>query len=110
MNVYWSPLHGNVFTDDVFLFAPDECPQFVQLQAASADADKHAVMQLGATTADTRAKAHDRIAVNASQPFNGADRHALSEGGDDFNLLVAGKVVHGGPNPSFGEKARGSGK
>jgi hypothetical protein len=38
--------------------------------------------------------------VNAGKSFGGADRHALTEGGNDFNLLVARKVVHGGSSPS----------
>jgi hypothetical protein len=67
-------------------------------------------VQLGATTAHARAEAHDRIAVNAGQPLNGTDRHALSQSGDDFNLLVAGKVVHGGPNPTFWESGPPCGK
>ena len=40
------------------------------------------------------------VAVNAGETFGGADRHALCEGGDDLNLLVSGKGVHGGRNPS----------
>jgi hypothetical protein len=41
--------------------------------------------------ADAGTKAHDRIAVTAGQALNGADRYALSEGGDDLNLLIAGR-------------------
>jgi len=48
--------------------------------------------------------------VNASQALNAADAHALTEGGDDFNLLVAGEDIHGGPNPSFGGNGPRSGK
>ena len=31
---------------------------------------------------------------------------ALTERGDDFNLLVAGKDIHGGPNPACWEMGR----
>ena len=57
-------------------------------------------MQLCTATADARSKAHDRIAVNAGQALDAPDGQALGEGGDNFNLLVAGEVVHGGPNPT----------
>ena len=40
---------------------------------ANAKADKHAVVQLGTTTSNASAKAHDRVAVNASESFDGAD-------------------------------------
>jgi hypothetical protein len=57
----------------------------------NAEADHHAVVQLGAATTDASAKAHDGIAVNAGQPLNPADAHTLAEGGDDLDLLIAGK-------------------
>src|SRR5207244_2638742 len=42
------------------LLAPHVLPDFVHFDAASADADHHAVVQLGATTAHAKAEAHDR--------------------------------------------------
>ncbi len=57
-------------------------------------------------------KAHDGVAVNAGQTLNAPDTHALAEGGDDFNLLVAGEDIHGldpwfwiGPKPDSGKTA-----
>jgi hypothetical protein len=82
------------------LLLADVGPQLVQLDTADTKPDHYAVVQLGASAPDTSTKAHDRIAMNASDPLDGADRHALGEGGDDFNLPVAGEDVHGGPNPS----------
>jgi hypothetical protein len=59
-------------------------------------------MQFGAPATDAGAKAHDGVAVNVSQALNGANRHALSEGSDNVNLLVAREDVHVGPNPACG--------
>lgn len=39
------------------------------------------------------------LCVDEKPPSRSA--HALGEGADDFNLLVAGKDIHGGPNPSL---------
>jgi hypothetical protein len=101
-----------ILAGDVFLLAADERPQLVQFQTAGANADEHPVMQFGRTTAHAGAKAHDCVAVNAGQAFDGADAHALGEGGDNFNLLVARKVVHGldpwlwiGPKRDYGKTA-----
>ncbi len=58
------------------------------------------VVKLGSATSDTESKAGHRLTVNASQPHGGAHRHALSEGGENFNLLVAGENVHGEAHPS----------
>jgi hypothetical protein len=52
-------------------------------------------VKFGAAPSDARTKTHDRVAVNAGQAFDATDAHALGEGGDDVNLLFAGKVVHG---------------
>jgi hypothetical protein len=57
-------------------------------------------VQLHAAASDAGAKAHDRVAVNAGQPFGGTDAHALGKGGDDFNLFVAGEDIHGGSSPT----------
>jgi hypothetical protein len=45
--------------------------------------------------ADARGKAHDRVAVNASQALNGANATAFGESGNNTNLLVVRKNVHG---------------
>ena len=58
-----------------------------------------AAVQVASGT-DAGAKAHDGVAVNTGQPLNGADRHALREGGDDLDLLVTAEDIHGGPNPT----------
>jgi hypothetical protein len=33
--------------------------------------------------------------MDAGHAFNGADRATFAQGGDDLNLLIAGKDVHG---------------
>src|SRR5690606_29822473 len=68
------------------------------------------VMQDGAAVTDAAAKPHDGVAMDAGHALNSADRHALGEGCNDFNLLVAGKDVHG-PNPQMRDgPTRDSGK
>jgi len=57
----------------------------------------------GAAVADAGAQPHDGIAVDTSQTLDGADGAALDQGGDDFDLLIAGKNVHG-TNPWLGIK------
>ena len=47
-----------------------------------------------AISASLIAKAHDRVPVNAGDPFRRTDRHALSEGGYDLDLLVARERIH----------------
>src|SRR5665213_3943441 len=102
--------HSQVFATDVFLLAADKCPQLVQLQPANAQAVHGAVMKGSAASADANTKAHDGVAVNARKALNGADAHALGESGDDLDLLVAGKVVHGGSSPTVWECDPPSGK
>jgi hypothetical protein len=48
--------------------------------------------------------------VNAGQALNAADAHALTEGANNCDLLVAGEDIHGGPNPSLGGNGPRSGK
>ena len=68
-------------------------------------------MEASAAATHACSKAHDGVAVNAGQALDGTDATALCEGGDDFNLLVAGKDVHGGPNPTWGtDPKRDAGK
>jgi hypothetical protein len=54
-----------------------------------------AIMELDRPKADARRKAHDRIAMNAGQALGRADGAALGEGGDDGDLPVKSKNVHG---------------
>jgi hypothetical protein len=93
----------------------DVGPQLVALDPLHVQADHHAVVHLGGATANREREARDRLAVGISQARDGTLADALTERGDDLNLLFAGEVVHGGPNPSFGtarsetlEKQRGN--
>src|SRR5262249_11966898 len=70
------------------LLLADVGPKLIKLEAASADTDHHAIMKLGAATANTSAKAHDGVAVNASQSLNGPDAHAFGQAGNDGELFV----------------------
>jgi hypothetical protein len=38
--------------------------------------------------------------MNTGDALSGADALAFGKAGNDLDLLVAGKVVHDGPNPS----------
>jgi hypothetical protein len=73
----------------------------------------HAVVQLGAPAPHAKRKAANGATVDASDPTHGADAEAVTQRSDDFNLLVAGKVVHGldpwlwiGPKRGSGKTAR----
>jgi hypothetical protein len=83
------------------LLLANEGPQLVQFQPAGAKADHATIVQLRAAAADPERQAHDCVAVNARKALDGADRHALTEGSDDFDLLLAWKEVHSGPNPTY---------
>jgi hypothetical protein len=55
------------------LLLGDEAPGFVQLNAGDVQTAHHSIVERAAAIADTHSKTHDRIAVNASQPFNRSD-------------------------------------
>jgi hypothetical protein len=80
------------------LLLADEALRFVQFEARDLKAMNCAIVKLDRTEADASSKAHDRVAVHVSQALGCTDRAALSEGGNDGDLLVEGKDVHR-PNP-----------
>ena len=53
-------------------------------------------MQFHAAHADAEGEAANGATVDASETGSGADADALTERGNDFNLLFAGKYVHEG--------------
>jgi hypothetical protein len=75
---------------DVLLLLADIAPNFVQFDAAGADANHHAVVQFGAAATDAGTKAHDGIAMDAGKALSGADALAFGEAGDNYDLLFAG--------------------
>ena len=85
------------------LLLADKGPQLVHFQAADAKPHHDAVVQLGTATANPRAKAHDRITVDASQPLDRPDGHALCQAPDDLDLLVPRKEAHNAYLPYMGE-------
>ena len=66
-----------------------------QAQAGRSDADHDPVVQFLAPATDAKGEAANGLAVAAGQARDGALADALAKGGNDFNLLFAGKVVHG---------------
>ena len=75
MKVYWSPIYGDVAAGVTrLLLACRHMPRSRPFDPGNAKPDHHAVMQSGAAETDASAKTHDRIAVNAGQPLNRADR------------------------------------
>ena len=58
-------------------------------------------VQLYATTPDGQRKPGDGLAISLSETADGTLADALTEHSDDFDLLVAGEIVHGGRNPTF---------
>ena len=77
------------------LLLRDERPQLVELDAGRAQADHHAVVQFGASASDLEGQRGDGAAIDASDPGGGANAKAITEGGNDFNLLFARKDIHG---------------
>src|SRR5579864_6572135 len=77
------------------LLLADERPQCVHFDPAFPKRNHEAVMQLGTAAPNPRDKAHNRLAVNARQPFAGPDAHAFGQATDDLDLLVSGKKAHG---------------
>jgi hypothetical protein len=53
-------------------------------------------VQFLAPATDAQGEAGNRFAVAASQAGDGTLADTLTEGGNHFNLLFAGKVVHEG--------------
>ena len=81
-------------------------PQLVALDPVDVKADHHAVVQFCAAAADRHRQPGDRLAICLGKAADGALADALTEHSDDFNLLIAGKDVHGGPNPTRCGKGR----
>jgi hypothetical protein len=52
-------------------------------------------VQFSTAAPDAERERADRFAVDASYPRRGANTEAVTQGGDDFNLLVAGEDMHG---------------
>ena len=69
-------------------------------------ANHHAVVQFGCTTPDTKRQACNGFAVGICEARHRALTNAFTEGGNDLDLLFAGKEVHGGLNPSGDGMAR----
>jgi hypothetical protein len=80
------------------LFA-DVAPSFIQLDPGDVQSPHQSVVDLIAAETDTHTKAHNGVAVDASEAFGGADTDAFSQGTDDFDLPVERKVVRHGANP-----------
>ena len=55
------------------------------------------VMESVTGRAHGKTEAHDRIAVNPSEPSPGASRHALDQERDDLGLLREWQLVYTGP-------------
>ena len=53
-----------------------------------------AVVQFHAAHADAKGEAAHGATVDAGQARGGTDADAFAKGGNDFNLLFAGKYVH----------------
>jgi hypothetical protein len=70
-------------------------PQLVAFDPVHAKPDHHAIVKLGAATANGHREARDRLAICLSEAADGALAHALTEHSDDFNLLLAKKDIHG---------------
>jgi hypothetical protein len=88
----------------------DVGPQFVTFDTVHVHADHHPVVQFGAAIADRQRQAGNGLAVGSGQAAHSTLADAFAQRGDDFSSLVGMKIVHGGPNPSFGGDGPRSGK
>ena len=73
-------------------------------------ADHHAVVKFGAAATNAERQRANRFPIGAGNARGGANAEAVTQSGDDFDLLVAREDIHGGPNPSFGDIGPRSGK
>src|SRR5262249_22983634 len=94
-NVYWSPFSGLSLRFKCFCFLPMNAQSSSISIRPTRSPTHRAVVKLGAAAPNPEAKAHDRIAVNASQPLGCPDGHSLGQAGDHLDLLIAGEDVHG---------------
>src|SRR5690242_7690698 len=67
-------------------------------------------MQFGTTAPDLECQCGDGATVDAGNSRGSANAQAVAQGGNHFNLLFAGKNVHGGSSPSFWEHEPPCGK
>ena len=65
-----------------------------------------AIVKLDRAETNASGEAHDRVAMDASQALDRANRTALSEGADDGDLPIERKNVHGARSLEFGRSAR----
>jgi hypothetical protein len=79
----------------VSAFLSDITPRLIQFDTGTIHVAHKAVVQLCASDADAHGKAHDRVAVNASEPFHRTDAAPFRKGSDDIYLLIERENVHG---------------
>jgi nickel-dependent lactate racemase len=61
---------GRIAGFQMTLFLGNEARRFIQLDPGDVKTAHHRVVKRVTTVADAHAKAHDRVAVNANQPFD----------------------------------------
>ena len=85
--------HVHVVGFDALVLLADEGPKLVELDRRNVEVAEIVVMQAVASYTDANTKAHDRVAVNAREAFDGTNAHALGQSADDGDLLVKRKNV-----------------
>ena len=65
-----------------------------------------AIVKLDRAETNASGEAHDRVAMDAGQALDRANRTALSQGADDGDLLIERKNIHGARSLELGGPAR----
>ena len=70
---------GRIAFSDTALFLPDEGPDFIDLEIPSVQSADLGVHHAGAVVSGYKQKPHDRVPVQASEPFRAANGAALKQ-------------------------------
>ena len=73
------PKLGRIAAPHVAPFLSDVAPDFINLQIPGVEFAHSRVHQLSAALASSQQKAHDRVAIQACEPFGAADRATLKK-------------------------------
>jgi len=78
----------------VLLLRADESPNLIHFDLEAAQAAHLGIEDLLAAFANTHAKPHDGIAVDARNPLNASDAGTFAEHGNRHHFLVSRKDIH----------------
>lgn len=89
-----TPAFARVIVAEVLLFAANEGPNLIALDALAREVAESAVLILGAHAAQISQELHDRRAMDASHARHGTQGVAFNQGGNDAGAFFGGELVH----------------